>query len=96
MENHNEIREQEGAKAVSAVQETPEHVLEREEVQEGFGARPVPAVPQEPGGLGLAGAKRTSLKARATRALIWVAALGPTAVIIADRVAHFFGICLGH
>ena len=95
MENHNEIREQEGAKAVSAVQETPEHVLEREEVQEGRGARPLPAVSQEPGGLGLAGAKRR-FKARAIRILIWVAALGPTAVIVADRVAHFFGVCLGH
>ena len=95
MENHNEILEQEGSEGVLAVQEAPQHVLDGREVQEGRGARPLPAVSQEPGGLGLAGAKRR-FKARAIRILIWVAALGPTAVIVADRVAHFFGVCLGH
>lgn len=27
--------------------------------------------------------------------LIWVAAMGPLAALIVERVAHLFGICLG-
>ncbi len=95
MENANEVRKQEGAEAVRDVRETPEHLLDGREVQEGQGARSVPAVSQEPGRLGLASKKRT-IKARAIRLLLWLAAFGPAAALIADRVAHFFGVCLGH
>jgi hypothetical protein len=77
------------------LQETTEHLLDGREVQEGCGARPVPTVPQKSIRLRLAGSKR-ALKGRVVRVLLWVAALGPTAVVVADRVAHFFGVCLGH
>lgn len=35
------------------------------------------------------------MKTRLRRFLIWVAALGPPALFIADKVAHLFGICIG-
>jgi hypothetical protein len=89
-----EACEQAGSENVCAVQETPQHVLQRQEVQEGRGSRPVPAVSQEPVGLGLATTQR--IKSKLVRILLWIGAIGPTALLVADRVAHFFGICLGH
>lgn len=32
---------------------------------------------------------------RAFRVLIWIASLGPAAYLIADRIGHLFGICIG-
>jgi len=83
---------------MSTVRKEAEPVFNgREEVQEGQATRPVPTVSQEPVGLGVAGAKRpTSLKTHLSRLLLWGAGLGPVAVLIVDRVAHLFGICLGH
>lgn len=98
MESRNEIRQKEEPQAVLDVRETAQHVFSGRTVQERQGARPVPAVSQEPVGLGVAAPKcqSSTLKAYAARLLLWGAAFGPTAVIIADRVAHFFGVCLGH
>lgn len=30
------------------------------------------------------------------RGLLWLTMAGPLAVLIADRIGHLFGICLGH
>lgn len=38
---------------------------------------------------------KAKTKAKARRALIWLGTLGPLALLIADRVGHLFGICLG-
>jgi len=78
------------------VQKEAESVLAgREGLQEGQGPRPVPAVLQEPDGVPLADLK-SSTKAYISRLLLWGAGLGPVAVLIVDRLAHLFGICLGH
>lgn len=29
------------------------------------------------------------------RALIWLGAIGPVALFLADKIGHLFGICLG-
>lgn len=39
--------------------------------------------------------KLTKIKFRFRNFLLWVATLGPTAYLVADRVAHLFGFCLG-
>ncbi len=39
--------------------------------------------------------KHSPFKARVQRILLWAAASGPFIALVADRVAHAFGICLG-
>lgn len=36
---------------------------------------------------------QTKMKFR--RLLLWLAAAGPVALVIADKIGHVFGICLG-
>ena len=35
------------------------------------------------------------MKTRLRRALIWLGGVGPLAWLIADKIGHLFGICLG-
>jgi len=98
--HHNEVLREKGPETMSTVRKEAESVFNgRESVQEGQGARPLPAVLQEHSGLRLAGQERRApggFKTHISRLLLWGAGLGPVAVVIVDRVLHFFGICLGH
>ncbi len=36
------------------------------------------------------------MKAKLKKKLFWIATLGPMGLLVADKVAHLFGFCLGY
>lgn len=65
--------------------------------QTGQGARPLSTMLPQRLRIGLAKPERSAaIRAKAKTLLLWSAALGPTALFFADKVAHLFGVCLGH
>lgn len=42
------------------------------------------------------GALKDKVRSKIRGILMWLALFGPVAWVFADRIAHFFGICLGH
>jgi hypothetical protein len=90
-------KEEKGEKTMSTLQKTTKFVLSRQgkNRKERSRPRPLPTVFFQLIGSGKA--KGLNLRARAVKLLLWIAGLGPVSFLVADRVAHFFGLgCLGH